>query len=144
MLVMNKWKQLLTRFNDNLVVRERERIPLRKPVAEEGDLVFPLQNMSWLRTMTDPVFAAAVAALADAPIDDAQLCFCCCEAPNMELIIVACCKQFIHWQCLLVYLGINSQCCYCHRAITNIATVLQYSTLIGHSLCLQHPSMAVH
>ena len=103
MLVTNEWKQFLTRFNDNLVVHVRELIALHEPVTEEGDLVLPSRNTSWLRTMTAPVIAAAVVASAKAHIDDAQLCFCCCDASNMELVMLVCCKQTIHWHYLLAY-----------------------------------------
>lgn len=128
-LVTNEWKRFVTRFNDNLIVRVRERIPLRTPVAGDGDLVLPLRNSGLLRATIDPVIAAAAAASAEAPMDTAQLCFCCCDSPNMDLVIIPCCKQFIHRQCLLAHLGVSSQCCYCRRAITDIATVLQYRTV---------------
>ncbi len=73
--------------------------------------------------------AAAAAASSEALIDNAQLCFCYCDSANMELVIIPCCKQFIHWQFLLALLGVSSQCCFCCCAITDIATVLQYTTV---------------
>ena len=128
-LMMNKWKRFVTRFNDNLIVCVRERIPLRTTFAEDGDLVLPTRNSSLLTATIDPVIAAAAAASAEAPMDNVQLCFRCCDSANMELIIILCYKQFIHWQCLLAHIGVSSQCCYCRRAITDIATVLQYPTV---------------
>ena len=129
MLVTNEWKRFVSRFNNNLIERVRERIPLCTPVAEDGALVLPSRNSSWLRATIDPVIAAAVAASAEALMDNAQLCFCCCNSPKMDLVIIRCCKQFIHRQCLLAHLRVSSQCCYCHRAITDIATVLQCPTV---------------
>jgi hypothetical protein len=46
----------------------------------------------------------------------------------MELVRLKCCKQTIHQQCVLAYLGINSQCIYCHGAVTDIAGVLALPT----------------
>jgi hypothetical protein len=128
-LVTNEWKRFVSRFNDNLIVRVRERIPLRTSVAQDGNLVLSPRNSMLLRATIDPVIAAAVAASAESPMDNAQLCFCCCDSPNMDLVIIPCCKQFIYWQCLLAHLGVSSQCCYCHHAITDTATVLQYPTV---------------
>ncbi len=49
-------ERFLTRLNINLVVHVRERIPLCKPVEENGDIGLSSQKTSWLRTMlTDPV-----------------------------------------------------------------------------------------
>jgi hypothetical protein len=75
------------------------------------------------------VIAAAAAALAQAEIDHHQLCFCYCDLPDMELVTLKCCKQMIHQQCLLTYLGINSQCTYCCGAVINIAGVLALPTI---------------
>ncbi len=47
----------------------------------------------------------------------------------MELVRTECCKQLIHRKCVLAYLGINSQCCYCRHAIADIATVMRYPTI---------------
>jgi hypothetical protein len=75
------------------------------------------------------VVAAAVAASAQAEIDHRQLCFCYCDLPDMELIKLKCCQQTIHQQCVLAYLGINSQCAYCHCGVVNIAGVLALPTI---------------
>jgi hypothetical protein len=75
------------------------------------------------------VVAAAAAALAQAEIDERQLCFCYCDSPNMELVQLKCCKQTIHRQCVLAYLGINSECAYCCGAVINIAGVLALPTI---------------
>ena len=126
-LVANEWKRFLTRLNNDLVVRVRERVPLCEPVMEGGDIVVSSPNTSWLKTL--PKIADAAAASSDAPIDDTQLCFCCCDSPDMELVRTECCKQLIHRKCLLAYLGINSQCCYCRHAIADIGTVMRYCTI---------------
>ena len=110
-------------------MRVREHIPLCKPVADGGDIAFSSPSTSWLRTTpTEPVIADAAAASSDL-VDDTQFCFCCCDSPYMELVRMKCCKQFIRRKCLLAYLGINSQCCYCRRGIMDIATVMQYPSI---------------
>ncbi len=40
-----------------------------------------------------------------------------------------CCKQMIHRQCVLAYLGINSQCTYCCGVVLDIAGVLALPTI---------------
>jgi hypothetical protein len=40
-----------------------------------------------------------------------------------------CCKQTIHQQCVVAYLGINSECAYCCGAVINIAGVLALPTI---------------
>jgi hypothetical protein len=110
-------------------VHVRERLPLRTPTVEEGDLVLPLQNTVSTVPISDPVIAAAAADLAQAEIDHHQLCFCYCDSPDMELVRLKCCKQTIHRQCLLAYLGINSQCAYCRGAVIDIAVVLALPTI---------------
>jgi hypothetical protein len=89
----------------------REHLPLRTPTTEEG------------------VIAGAAAASAQTEIDHHQLCFCYCDSPDMELVRMKCCKQTIHQQCVLAYLGINSQCAYCHCVVLNIAGVLALPTI---------------
>ncbi len=73
----------------------REHLPLCTPPAEDSDLMLPLQNTFPTVPISDPVVAAAVAALAQAEIDHRQLCFCYCDLPDMELVRLKCCKQTI-------------------------------------------------
>jgi hypothetical protein len=47
----------------------------------------------------------------------------------MELVQLKCCKQTIHQQSVLAYLGINSECAYCRGAVINIAGVLALPTI---------------
>ena len=54
----------------------RERLPLHIPTVEDSDLVLPLRNTFSTVPISDPVVAAAAAALAQAEIDNRQLCFC--------------------------------------------------------------------
>jgi hypothetical protein len=110
-------------------VRVREHLLLRIPTAEDSNLVLLLQNTFSTVPIRDPVVAAAAAALAQAEIDEHQLCFCYCDSPNMELVRLKCCKQTIHQQCVLAYLGINSQCAYCRGAVIDIAGVLALPTI---------------
>jgi hypothetical protein len=42
----------------------------------------------------------------------------------MDLILLKCCRKTIHQQCLVAYLGINSQCLYCRR-ILDLAKILE-------------------
>ncbi len=81
------------------------------------------------KPISDPVIAVAVAASAQAEIDHHQLCFCYCDLLDMELVRMKCCKQTIHRQCVLAYLGINSQCAYCRGAVIDIAGVLALPTI---------------
>jgi hypothetical protein len=112
-------------------VRVREQLPLRTPVAEDGDIVLPLRNSSSSRTrIGDPVIAAAAGAYALVEIDPHKLCFCYSDLSDMELVRLECCKQTTHRQCALAYLCINSQCVYC-RAIVDMAGVLELTTMIG-------------
>jgi hypothetical protein len=75
----------------------------------------------------DAAVAAAAAASAVAPEADMDICFCCCDSQSMELVCLTCCKKTIHCQCLLAYLGTNSQCCYCH-CLVDMAKVMEYET----------------
>ena len=109
-------------------MRVTERLPLRTPTAEKGNLVLPLRNTASTVPISDPVIAAAAAALAQAKIDEQQLCFCYCDLPNMGLVRLKCCKQTIR-KCALAYLGINSQCTYCRGAVIDIAGVLALPTI---------------
>jgi hypothetical protein len=68
------------------------------------------------------------AASADAPEIEVDICFCCCDSQAMELVCLTCCKETIYWQCLLAYLGINSQYCYCCCPV-DIAKVMDYETI---------------
>ncbi len=128
-LVTEHWRHFVYQCDQDLLVHVRERIPLRTPTVEVGNLVLPLRNTASTTPISDPVIAVAAAALAQAEIDHHQLCFCYCDSLDMELVIMKCCKQMIHQQCVLAYLGINSQCTYCCGAVINIAGVLALPTI---------------
>ncbi len=110
-------------------MRVRENFPLCTPAAEEGNLVLSLQNTASTTPISDPVIAVAAAASAQVEIDHHQLCFYYCDSLDMELVRMKCCKQTIHQQCVLAYLGINSQRAYCCGAVINIAGVLALPTI---------------
>ncbi len=57
-----------------------------------------------------------------------DICFCCCDSLAMELVCLTWCKKTIHRQCLLAYLGINSQFCYCCCPV-DIAKLMDYETI---------------
>ncbi len=116
-LVTEHWRCFVHQCKQDLLVCVREHLPIRTPTAEEGNLVLPLRNTASTVPISDPVIAAAAAALAQAEINHHQLCSCYCDLPDMELVRLKCCKQTIHRQCLLAYLGINSQCAYCSGAV---------------------------
>ncbi len=63
-----------------------------------------------------------------APEADMNMCICCCDSLAMELVRLTCCKKTIHRQCLLAYLGTNSQCCYC-RCPVDMEKVMEYETI---------------
>ena len=43
-LVAENWRKFIHRSEQDLILRVRERLPLRTPVAEDGDIVLPLCN----------------------------------------------------------------------------------------------------
>ena len=142
-LVVDEWRKFIQRSQQDLIVRVRERLTLRTPVAEDGDLVLPLRNSRSTMHNGDPVIAAAARASAQADIDPHTLCFCCCDSSDMELIRLTCCKQTIHRQCVLAYLCINSQCVYC-KAILEHASVLELPTIDRLDLILPATMATTH
>ena len=113
-LVTEHWRKFIQRSEQDLIVRVRERLPLRL--------------FSSTTRVGDPVIAAAAGASAQAEIDPHKLCFCYCDSPDMELVRMECCKQTIHRQCFVAYLCINSQCVFC-RADVDMARVLELPTI---------------
>ncbi len=107
----------------------RKRLPLRTPIAEEGNIVLSSRNTLSTAPVRNASIALAVAASAEAEIDHYQFCFCYCDAPGMDLLQMQCCKQTIHHLCLVAHLSVNSQCPYCHEPIEDIATVLELPTV---------------
>ena len=95
-LVAEHWRKFIQQSEQDLIVRVREQLPLRTPVAEDGDIVLPLRNSSSRTRVGDPVIAAAAGASAQADIDPHKLCFCYCDSPHMELVRMECCQQMIH------------------------------------------------
>ncbi len=91
--------------------------------------MLPLRNTLATAPTSDPVIAVAAAASAQAEIDHHHLCFCYWDSPDMDFVRLTCCKQTIHQQCLLAYLGINSQCPYCRGSVIDIAAVLAFPTI---------------
>ncbi len=106
-------------------MRVREGVPLLEPWPEDGET--PTGAHRSYPTI-DAAVAAAAAASADAPEADMDICFCCCDSLAMELVPLTCCKKTIHCQCLLAYLGTNSQCCYCCCPV-DMAKVMEYETI---------------
>jgi hypothetical protein len=101
-----------------------------KTEAQDDDVV--LVRVRTASTDIPATVAAAAAASADAPEADMDICFCCCDSLAMELVCLTCCKKTIHHQCLLAYLGTNSQCCYSHCPV-DMAKVMGYE-MIDRSL----------
>ncbi len=126
---MEHWTCFVGQCEQDLLVGVREHLPLHTPTAEDCDLVLLLGNTFSTAPISDPVVAAAVAALAQAEIDHRQLCFCYCDLPDMEKVRLKCCKRTIHWQCVIAYLGINSQCAYYCGGVFDIAGVLALPTI---------------
>jgi hypothetical protein len=106
-------------------LRVREHVLLLEPRPEDGET--PTAACRSYPTI-DSAVAAAAAASADAPEADMDICFCCCDSLAMELIRLTCCKKMIHCQCLLAYLGTNSQCFYC-RCPVDMAKVMGYESI---------------
>jgi hypothetical protein len=133
-MVADEWRKFIQRSEQDLIVRVRERLILRTPVAEDTDIVLPLTSRPTTH-IGDPVIAAAARASAQAEIDPHTLCFCYCDSSDMELIRLPCCKQTIHRQCVLAYLCINSQCPYCKAGIQD-ARVIELPTIDRFDLIL--------
>ncbi len=110
-------------------MRVLERLSLRTPIAEEGDIFLPSRNTLSTVPVRNASIALAVAASAEAEIDHHQFCFCYCDAPGMDILKMQCCKQTIHRHCLVAHLSVNSQCPYCREPIEDIATVLELPTV---------------
>jgi len=135
-MVADEWRKFIQRSQQDLVVRVRERLILRTPVAEDTNIVLPLHtSRSTTHILGDPVIAAAARASAQAEIDPHMLCFCYCDSSDMELVRLICCQQTIHRQCALAYLCINSQCPYC-KAHLQHASVLELPTIDRFDLIL--------
>ena len=114
-MVAAEWNKFIQQSQQDLPVRERERLILHTPVAEEGNLVLPPRHSRPTTHIGGLVIAAAAraSAPAQAKIDPHTLCFCYCDLSDMELVRVTCCRQMIHRQCVFAFLCINSQCAYC-------------------------------
>jgi hypothetical protein len=122
---ISEWTRLVAHCNNNLILRVREHIPLLEPWPEDGETTtVPRRSYPSI----DAAVAAAAAASADASEADMDICFCCCDSLAMELVCLTCCKKTIHWQCLLAYLGTNSQCCYCPCPV-DMAKVMEYEMI---------------
>ncbi len=125
----NEWTRLVAQCNNDLLLRDRERISLLGPQPEDGETITaPRRTYPTI----EAAVTAAAAASADAPEAEIDIRFCCCDSLAMELICLTCCKKTIHWQCLLAYLKINSQCCYCSCPV-DIAKEMDYE-MIDRSL----------
>jgi hypothetical protein len=123
--VISEWTRLVAQCNNDLILRVRERIPLLEPRTEEGETTSaPHRSYPTI----EAAVAAAAAASADAPEADMDICFCCGDSLAMELVCLTCYKKMIHSQCLLAYLGTNSQCCYCCCPV-DMAKVMEYETI---------------
>jgi hypothetical protein len=123
--VISEWQRLVAHCNNSLMLRVKERVPLLEPRPEDGETP-PAACRSF--PTVDAAVAAAAAASADALEADMDICFCCCDSLAMEHVCLTCCKKTIHCQCLLAYLGTNSQCCYCHCPV-DMAKVMEYETI---------------
>ncbi len=106
-------------------MRVRERLPLLEPRAEDGET--PTATCRSY-PIIDAAVAAAAAASADAPEADMDICFCCCDSLSTDLVRLTCCKKTIHHQCLMAYLGTNSQFYY-HRCPVDMKKVMDYEKI---------------
>jgi hypothetical protein len=123
--VISEWQWLVAHCNKDLILHFRECVPLLEPRPEDGET--PTAAHRSYPTI-DSAVADAAAASADAPEADMDICFCCCDSLAMELVCLTCCKKTIHCQCLLAYLGTNSQCCYCCCPV-DMAKVMGYERI---------------
>jgi hypothetical protein len=104
--VISEWTRLVAQCKNDLILRVRELIPLLEPWPEDGETTTtPRRSYT---TIDAAVAAAAAASADDAPEAEMDICFCCCDSLAMELVRLTCCKNMIHRQCLLAYLGTNT------------------------------------
>jgi hypothetical protein len=123
--VISEWTWLVAQCNNDLIFCVREHIPLLESWPEDGETTTaPRRSYPTI----DAAVAAAAAASADAPEAEVDICICCSVSLAMELVCLTCCKKTIHQQCLLAYLGTNSQCCYC-RCPVDMAKVMEYEMI---------------
>jgi hypothetical protein len=125
--VINEWTRLVAQCNNDLILHVRECIPLLEPWPEDGETT-TAPRRTYLTI--DAAVAAAAAASADTPEAEMDICFCCCDSLAMEVVCLTCCKETIHRQCLLAYLGTNNQCYYCCCPV-DMAKVMEYETIDG-------------
>ncbi len=123
--VISEWQRLVAQCNNYLILHVRERLLLLEPRSEDGET--PTAACRSYPTI-DAAVTAAAAASVDAPEADMDIYFCCCDSLAMDLVCLTCCKKTIHRQCLLAYLGTNSQCCYCCCPV-DMAKVMGYETI---------------
>ncbi len=123
--VISECTWLVAHCNNDLILCLRECVPLLEPWPEDGATP-TAAHRSYLTI--DGAVAAAAAASDDAPKADMGICFFCCDSLAMQLVRLICCKKMIHRQCLLAYLGTNSQCCYCGCPV-DMAKLMEYETI---------------
>ena len=108
-LVVEHWKRFIERCNDDLIIR---RVQERRPIAV-------LREEYAAKAGGGTTFIASTASTFD-PLD---VCFCFDDESHMDILRLACCKAFIHRECLLSWLEFESSCPYCNSPIEHIASI---------------------
>ena len=111
-LVLEKWRRFVDYCDDDLVVRKRLMITMEEPYPIPG-----MPQAAHYTTRTDddqatsiPAVASAVAASLQGAPADMDICFCCADDVDMELVRMTCCKKTIHRQCILACLHVSTHC----------------------------------
>jgi hypothetical protein len=102
-LIRKEWQRFIDQCNNYLLLHVREHLPLLKP-CQDGDTLYLPSNAP----IIDAAVVAAAAASASAPEASMDIYSCCSNSPIMDLVRLKCCKNMIHQQCLIAYLGVNS------------------------------------
>ena len=103
----------------------------------DGDLLLARtdRNPSTTTKSTDDEVVAATDAKESANTDDNDTsCFCYCDAPEMDLVRLECCRNTIHRKCLLAHITNYPQCPYCRNVLPDIAKVFALPSIDRNSI----------
>jgi hypothetical protein len=93
------------------------------------------RNPSTTTKSTDDEVVAATDAKESANTDDNDTsCFCYCDAPEMDLVRLECCRNTIHRKCLLAHITNYPQCPYCRNVLPDIAKVFALPSIDRNSI----------
>ncbi len=101
--MVDTWKLLKEKCNDDLIVRVRDKRNL-----EERDDIKISAQISTATVTTDPL----------------DLCFCFNDEPHMDIVAWPCCSKLIHKECLLIWREHSHLCVECGAEMEDLASLL--------------------